>query len=243
MSTLKNNKNCISKSEEFELFNEFNNNKSQKNRDKIMSKYSNLVNAIAYQYQRFYGIDKDDLISEGSIGLMKAIEMFDIKKGFRFSTYASFWIKAYIKQYVFSFRSIVKRTRRNIELMKKYNKAYINGLNNINSMFFGDVSLDKKVGDEDSTSEAIDFLKDESVDFEEKTIEENLKKKQIDSFKKSLEKLKEKERYVIERRHCGNEQETLETIAKEMNMTSEGVRMIEKRAIEKLKLYSEKSNL
>ncbi|MDR3285575.1 MAG: sigma-70 family RNA polymerase sigma factor [Holosporales bacterium] len=225
-----------SKEEEFSAFRKMKEGKDPSTRDLIILNYAKLVRNLASKYCRLYGLDLDELISEGTLGLIKALELFDVERGFRFATYATFWVKAYLKQYIDCCGSIVKRTRQTLKIMKEYNKACLACWNSFNSAFFSDISIDKSFESEDSEGgNFLDFLQDEQANFEEKTIEEDLVQKRQNKFKNAFEKLKAREQEVIERRYFSSSPETLECIAQNFNMTVEGVRQLEKRTIEKIK--------
>ncbi|MDR0633303.1 MAG: sigma-70 family RNA polymerase sigma factor [Holosporales bacterium] len=224
----------MTKEEEQEAFREFTQSKSSKSRQAIILSHIRLVKKLAQQYYRMYKVDVNELISEGSIGLLKAIEMFDTSRGLRFSSYAIFWIKAYIRQYIFCTRSIVKRSRRRLQAMEQCSKACSEYWKSAHDTFIPDVSVDQTVGEDESGESILDFMADENANFEEKTIEQDLSQKQRAKFKQAMEKLKERERIVIEKRYFTEKVQSFESIAHELNLTTEGVRQIEKRAIKKM---------
>jgi RNA polymerase sigma-32 factor len=209
--------------------------------DHILACYTQFVKKMAMQYYRFYGIDFDDLVSEGNFGLLKAIEHFDPNRGFRFSTYAIFWIKAYIRQYIMYSKSIVKRTRKKLLVLNECNKACVEYCEAVSNAFFTDVSIDQQRGEDDSRN-ILDCIPDERADFEEQAIQQDLSKKQKAIFQKAFEQLKSNEKEVIRRRHLISKPSTLENIAKDMKITAEGVRQMEKRALDKLQKEISKSN-
>jgi RNA polymerase sigma factor (sigma-70 family) len=104
----------------------------------------------------------------------------------------------------------------------------------MNNTFVPDLSVDQTVGEDETGESILDFMPDERANFEEKTIEQDLSQKRKAKFKQAMETLKERERAVIEKRYFNEKVQSLESIAQELNLTTEGVRQIEKRAIKKL---------
>ena len=97
----------LEKKEEYELITNWNTNKDQKALQKILNAYMRMAVSFAKKYQN-YGLPLDDLIHEGILGIMHALEKFDISKDFRLSTYASWWIRASIQDYILKNWSVVK---------------------------------------------------------------------------------------------------------------------------------------
>ena len=97
------------KEEEFDLINRWQKFNDEKSLIRIISAYKRLVNAIVRKYLS-YGLPKEDLIQEGIIGIVISLKKFDISKGFRLSTYARWWIKASIQNYILQNWSIVKNS-------------------------------------------------------------------------------------------------------------------------------------
>ena len=104
---IENNPGILSKKEEFQLINNWQKNKDKESLNKIILAYKRMPIAYARRYAR-YGIPKEDLVHEGVIGIMHAIDKFDLKKNLRLSTYASWWIRASMQDYVLKNWSIVK---------------------------------------------------------------------------------------------------------------------------------------
>lgn len=202
-------------------------------RDLIIHSYRKLVYKIAKQYYAYYGVDIDELISEGNLGLLRALKTFAIARGNRFSTYASFWIRAYIQQYIHYSFSIVRRTQHHLRMMQKYNQVCLKNLQTFNQMMMRDVSLNKKVS-EDHLDSFIELLADQRENQEEVVISNNYRTKQKELFQTAFEQLKTREQEVIRRRYLQDKHQTLQEIANELKLTMEGVRQIEKRAIQKL---------
>ena len=92
-------KKLLEKEEEYKLILEWQKNKDEKSLSKLLVAYHKLVKSISRRYLS-YGVSHEDLIQEGIIGLMHAIEKFDVSKGFRLSTYSQWWIQALIQNYI-----------------------------------------------------------------------------------------------------------------------------------------------
>ena len=97
----------LEKEEEFKLIADWQNNQNQRSLQKILNSYMRLAVSYARKYTA-YGLPLDDLIHEGILGIMHALEKFDISKDFRLSTYASWWIRASIQDYILKNWSVVK---------------------------------------------------------------------------------------------------------------------------------------
>ena len=97
----------LEKDEEFDLITKWRENQDQKALQKILNAYMRLAVSYAKKYKN-YGLPIDDLIHEGILGIMHALEKFDISKGFRLSTYSSWWIRASIQDYILKNWSVVK---------------------------------------------------------------------------------------------------------------------------------------
>ena len=97
----------LEKNEEFQLITSWQKNKDQKSLQRILNAYMRMAVSSAKKYQN-YGLSLDDLIHEGILGIMHALEKFDISKDFRLSTYASWWIRASIQDYILKNWSVVK---------------------------------------------------------------------------------------------------------------------------------------
>lgn len=232
----------LTKEEELSAFQDWSQSGSRKAEASIIESQAKLVRAIAQQYCAYYGMDLDELISEGNLGVIRALKSFTIERGLRFSTYASFWVRAYMREYVRNSRSIVRRTRKAMDLLHQYNRQCVDNLFALNRAFFGDVSLDKPV-DDDSMASLMDTLKDPDDTQEEKAISENYKRKQKQILMEGLEQLSEKERFVIRKRFLEGGTTTLHQLAEKLNVTTEGVRLMEKRALRKLEAYTKQHKI
>ncbi|MFH1778304.1 MAG: sigma-70 family RNA polymerase sigma factor [Candidatus Omnitrophota bacterium] len=222
-----------------------------------------LVVNIAKRYS-FLGVPMTDLIEEGNLGLMKAVTLFDPKKGYRFSTYAAWWIRQYITRAianqsktirvpVYLNELISKWKRINEQLMHKLGRPprlkeiarkmrlSLKNARRVNDIVTRTTSLYTPIGS-DETGEFIDLIEDDSVASPFEQLSTLLRHEKIAAV---LEKMPEKEREVIILRYGLNDgiYRTLEEISKKFKLSRERVRQIESMGLKKLKrlLTSEKS--
>jgi RNA polymerase sigma-32 factor len=228
--------------------------------EKLIVSNLRFVVKIAHEY-RNYGLKLADLIQEGNIGLMHAVKKFDPYKGYRLISYAVWWIRAYIQNYIIKSWSLVKigTTQAQRKLFFKLNQAKkrLEGLSQKNPEFgeiaesLGvrvseieemdlrlsnrDLSLDSYIN-EDGESTHIDFLTYDGEDQEMALI----KKEEMDLVKRNiagaLANLNEKETYIIKNRVMTDSPKTLQEIGNKYNITRERARQIEKQALKKLRL-------
>jgi len=208
----------------------------------ILIKYNiRLVINIAKKY-RNCGIEMDDLIQEGILGLIKAIEKFDYTKGFKFSTYAMHWIKNYVLKAIYLKNKAIRAPHWLIEDLNKINK-YSEGhsltsfYDAANELGISKSRVDKIIFYLNSSS----FLKSlsDTVSGEELLVEDLIEDKpelfineKID-LSTCIEHLSEREQYIISRRFFyGN---TLQEIGDDLDLTRERVRKIEYEALKKMK--------
>lgn len=256
------NSKLLTKEEEVELFYKYRENHDKEAYEKLIYCNTRLVISIAKEYAKF-NTDFLDLVQDGNIGLMKAIEKFEPSKGYKFSTYATYWIKLYIANGIYNnARSIHLPVPIFLETVKfnKYALMYENGevscskkeyiMNNMNiseskyeflaSCSLGIVSLNEP--DDDFESENVEFINMVASDDEplEDTVLEKIEKEnEINTLKNVMNSvLKEREKEVIQMR-MGFEPYgrcyTLQEIGNVYGLTRERIRVIEKDAMIKLK--------
>ena len=229
---------------------------------KLITSHLRLVAKIAMGY-RGYGLPIGEVISEGNIGLMQAVKKFEPDKGFKLATYAMWWIKASIQEYVLRSWSLVKigttasqkklffnlrRIKGRIQAveegdLKPENVKYIAktlGVNeqevvNMNRRMSGDSSLNSPLrNDADGDGEWQDWLVDDKDSQETILVENEESQMRSGLLGEALGKLNERERRVIEARKLQDEPATLDDLSKEFKVSRERIRQIEVRAFEKL---------
>ncbi|MDQ6976967.1 MAG: RNA polymerase factor sigma-32 [Ghiorsea sp.] len=214
------------------------------------------VAAIAREYRHF-GLPEMDLIQEGTIGLMKAIQRFDPERGFRLMTYASWWVRAAIHDYILKSWSIVKMgtnkmQRRVFAGLKKAKHA----IAAIEGRLDEEVANEYGISGQEFQSIAHSFLqRDVSLDAEsdegggsmvmalpspdahpeEQVLNDDWKKHQHILLNHALDTLSDRDRLIIKRRHLSEDPETLKDLAEELGISIERVRQLEARAMKKLK--------
>lgn len=214
-----------------------------------------LVVSIAKPYMG-RGMSFSDLIQEGNLGLIKAVDKYDVSRGFRFSTYATWWIKQSISRaikeqarsiripaHIIEFMSNIKKVERDFQ--QKYNRdpkveeiaaildVDVKKVKNAYASMQDATSLDIMVGDEEDTTIG-SFVEDESVALDFSAIEDEDRDKAIQQV---LQTLNDRERKIIIYRFGlqGNRAMTLEEIGKSMQLSKERIRQLEVKALEKLR--------
>ena len=229
----------------------------------LVQSHLRLVVKIASKF-RNYGLPVVDLVSEGNIGLIQAVKKFEPKKGFRFSTYAMWWVKSYIQEYIlkswslvkigttaaqkklfFNLRKIKKKLNASEEgnLLPEHIKAISQDLNvsqkeviNMNSRLQNsDSSLNNLVGDADSQVEVIDQLESADINQEGLAIASQEKSKGHNLLKSAFAKLNKREKEIIAARRLAEKPETLATLSKIYKVSGERIRQIESVALSKMK--------
>ena len=230
---------------------------------KLVTSHLRLVAKIAMGY-RGYGLPVADLIAEGNIGMMHAVKKFDPEKGFRLATYAMWWIKAAIQEYVLKSWSQVKigttASQKKLFFNLRKIKSKINALedgdlnpNHVSliaktldvsekevvdmnrRMLGGDHSLNARISRHDGEeSEWQDLLTDNKESQEVKFVEQEEKTIRKKMMLEALDLLKLREKDIIIKRRLSENPKTLEDLSKEYNVSRERIRQIEARAFEKL---------
>ena len=209
-----------------------------KSAHKLVTSHLRLVAKIAMGY-RGYGLPVNELISEGNIGLMQAVKKFDPEKGFRLATYAMWWIKAAIQEYVLRSWSLVKMGTTSAQKklffnLKKLKKQIApNEDGDLKNEQVKEKSLNEPIKS-DEKSEWQDWLPSEDLD-QELFVSQ---KQELDEKKsllyRSIKILNDREREIIEDRKLSNNPKTLEELSKKYKISRERIRQIETRAFEKL---------
>jgi RNA polymerase sigma-32 factor len=246
--------------EEFKLAVELKKNNDMEAAEKLIVSNLRFVVKIAHEY-RNYGIKLTDLIQEGNIGLMHAVKKFDPYKGYRLISYAVWWIRAYMQNYIIKSWSLVKigttQAQRKLFFKLSQAKKRLENLSEKNPEFseiaeslgvkevelaemdlrlsHRDLSLDAFIS-EDGESTHMDSLAYEGEDQEISLI----KKEEMALVKRNiagaLAKLNEKEKYIIKHRVMADHPETLQEIGNRYDITRERARQIEKQALNKMRL-------
>ena len=231
--------------------------------EKMVTSHLRLVAKIAMGY-RGYGLPIGEVISEGNVGLMQAVKKFDPEKGFRLSTYAMWWIRAAIQEYVLRSWSLVKMGTTaaqkklffNLRRLKGEMKAIEDGdltpehvtkiatklgvkEEEVTSMnrrmgHGGDASLNVSIGGEDGSSEWQDWLQDDTETQEEALGQDQEHNAKMELLKTAMSALNEREQDIISKRRLADKPMTLEELAIIYGVSRERIRQIEARAFEKL---------
>jgi RNA polymerase sigma-32 factor len=228
---------------------------------RLVTSHLRLVAKIAMGY-RGYGLPISEVISEGNVGLMQAVKRFEPEKGFRLATYAMWWIKASIQEYILRSWSLVKMgttaNQKKLFFNLRKAKSKISALDegdlrpdqvkiiakrlgvteqdvvDMNRRLGGDVSLNAPIREDGDSGEWQDWLVDESSSQESVLAESE----QLDNRRKALgaalNVLNERERRIFQARRLADEPITLEELADEFGVSRERVRQIEVRAFEKV---------
>ena len=232
-----------------------------KSAHKLVTSHLRLVAKIAMGY-RGYGLPVNELISEGNIGLMQAVKKFDPEKGFRLATYAMWWIKAAIQEYVLRSWSLVKMGTTsaqkklffNLKKMKKQIAPYEEGdlkkeqvdqiskklgvkteeVVNMNRRMMGqEKSLNDPIKDGEK-GEWQDWIASDDLDQELFVSQKQEMDEKKSLLHQSIKILNDREREILEERKLSSEPKTLEELSKKYKISRERIRQIETKAFEKL---------
>jgi RNA polymerase sigma-32 factor len=228
---------------------------------KLVTSHLRLVAKIAMGY-RGYGLPISEVMSEGNVGLMQAVKRFEPDKGFRLATYAMWWIKAAIQEYILRSWSLVKMgttaNQKKLFFNLRKAKSKISALEegdlrpdqvkliakrlgvteqdvvDMNRRLGGDVSLNAPIRDDGDSGEWQDWLVDEISDQETRLVEDEESDNRRKALGEALSVLNERERRIFEARRLADDPVTLEDLAAEFGVSRERVRQIEVRAFEKV---------
>jgi RNA polymerase sigma-32 factor len=228
---------------------------------KLVTSHLRLVAKIAMGY-RGYGLPLNELISEGNVGMMQAVKRFDPDRGFRLATYAMWWIRAAIQEYILHSWSLVKLGTTAAQKKLFFNLRKLKG--QIQAVEEGDLTPEhvKKIAEElnvteddvitmnrrlagadhslnaplraDSDGEWQDWLVDETENQEEMLAEKEEMGNRRDLLSQAMTALNDRERHILSERRLRDEPLTLEDLSQQYGISRERVRQIEVRAFEKL---------
>ena len=229
--------------------------------DRLVTSHLRLVAKIAMGY-RGYGLPITEVISEGNVGLMQAVKRFEPQRGFRLATYAIWWIKATIQEYILRSWSLVKigttANQRKLFFNLRKTKAKISALEDgdlrpdqvqliaerlgvterdvidMNRRLAGDASLNASIRDDGDSGEWMDWLIDETPSQERILAEYEERENRHEALTGALDVLNERERRIFEARRLADDPLKLEVLASEFAISRERVRQIEGRAFQKV---------
>jgi RNA polymerase sigma-32 factor len=230
--------------------------------NQLVTSHLRLAVKVAMSY-RGYGLPVSEIISEGNVGLLQALDRFEPDRGFRFSTYAVWWIRASIQDYILRSWSLVKigttasqkklffklRSAKNkiaalqsgdmhpdqVTLIAKNLGVADQEVIDMNRRLGGDSSLNAPIHDEGEAGEWQDYLVDQSPSPEVLLAGRDETDHRHKALVHAIGVLNQRERRIFEARHLAEEPTTLEDLAAEFNVSRERVRQIETRAFEKVR--------
>jgi RNA polymerase sigma-32 factor len=228
---------------------------------KLVTSHLRLVARIAMGY-RGYGLPISEVVSEGNVGLMQAVKRFDPDKGFRLATYAMWWIKAAIQEYILRSWSLVKMGTTaaqkklffNLRKLKGQLQAFEEGdlrpdqvttiatkldvpeedVISMNRRLAGDTSLNAPLRADSESGEWQDWLVDEETDQETELVEREEMGNRHNYLVEAIDTLTPREKRIFEARRLAEDPLTLEELSSEFGVSRERIRQIEVRAFEKV---------
>ena len=228
---------------------------------KLVTSHLRLVAKVAMKY-RGYGLPMTEVISEGNVGLILAVKRFEPDKGFRLTTYAMWWIRAAIQEYILRSWSLVKMgtsaNQKKLFFNLRKAKSKISALDegdmrpdqvkliakrlgvteqdviDMNRRLGGDASLNAPIREDGDSGEWMDWLVDDSVSQESRLAESEQSDNRHKALGEALTVLNDRERRIFEARRLADDPITLEELADEFGVSRERVRQIEVRAFEKV---------
>lgn len=249
---------------ELDLAKAWHENRDEKALHALIECYTRLVISLAIKYKG-YGLSMSDLIQEGNLGLLQAANRFDPQRGVRFSTYAKWWIRAHIQDFVLRNWSIVRTgsttTQKNLffnlnrlrskllsittdtmspqdqERIAQHLDISIQEVENMEARLAShDLSLSNPVS-EYADNDWQDFLLDTRLNPEETSFQEHTEQSRHNWIEEAMLCLAPREQYIISQRRLTDPPQTLEYIGKELSITKERVRQIEARALRKMRYF------
>ena len=230
--------------------------------NELVTSHLRLAAKVAMGY-RGYGLPVSEIISEGNVGLMQALKRFEPEKGFRFATYAMWWIKASIQDYILRSWSLVKigttTNQKKLFFKLRSAKSKIAALESgdlhpdqvamiaknldvadqdvidMNRRLGGDRSINAPLHEDGETGEWQDYLVDQSPSPEAIIVEQDEKDHQRRALIAAIDVLDDRERRIFEARYLADEPLTLEDLAANFKVSRERIRQIEVRAFEKVR--------
>jgi RNA polymerase sigma-32 factor len=237
---------------------------------KLVTSHLRLVARIAMGY-RGYGLPIGEVISEGNVGLMQAVKRFDPDKGFRLATYAMWWIRAAIQEYILRSWSLVKMgttaSQKKLFFNLRKAKSQLQALEegdlrpdqvktiatnlgvpeedvvSMNRRLGGDASLNAPLRADSESGEWQDWLVDEGPNQETILVETEEMDRRREYLESAMESLNERERRIFAARRLADEPLTLEELSAEFSVSRERIRQIEVRAFEKVQKAVQKAAL
>ncbi len=235
---------------------------------KLVTSHLRLVARIAMGY-RGYGLPIGEVISEGNVGLMQAVKRFDPDKGFRLATYAMWWIRAAIQEYILRSWSLVKMgttaSQKKLFFNLRKAKSQLQALEegdlrpdqvktiatnlgvpeedvvSMNRRLGGDASLNAPLRADSESGEWQDWLVDEGPNQETMLVESEEMGRRREYLEEAMDSLNERERRIFSARRLADDPLTLEELSTEFNVSRERIRQIEVRAFEKVQKAVQKA--
>jgi len=249
----------LTQEEEFKLAARYIKYKEIEAAQKLITSNLRFVVKIAFEYKS-YGVKLLDLVQEGNIGLMMAVKKFDPYKGYRFISYAIWWIRAYIQNFIIKTWSLVKigttqaqkklfykigKVRKALESDGAVEKKYELLAKDLDVTKEDIIEMEQRMSSRDLSLDApfdegqelthLELLREDSPNQEEAIAQEEEKRIQEREVQNAMRRLNEKETYVIKNRIMSEEPLTLQQIGDHLKLSRERVRQIESEALKKLK--------
>ncbi|MCH8014689.1 MAG: RNA polymerase sigma factor RpoH [Candidatus Dadabacteria bacterium] len=251
----------LSREEEYELAMKYKNDGDLDAARKLVTSNLKFVVKVANEYKN-YGLNTMDIIQEGNVGLMHAVKGFDPTKGYRVISYAVWWIRAYIQNYIIKSWSLVKvgttqaqrklfyklrSTKNQMEIGEENlsSQDYKELADKLNVTYEAVIEMDQRMGSKDLSLDAeiksdtnlshMDFLADDEENQEDLITKVEEEKRIKSGMVDALKILKDRERYIVENRILADKPLTLEELGTKYHISRERVRQIENAALKKMK--------